>query len=46
MDFGDLPLSPNIPELFTFSGLATSWLLLEIAPLLEFKDQTYKVAEP
>jgi hypothetical protein len=46
MDFGDLPLSPNIPELFTFSGLATRWLLLEIAPLLEFKDQTYQDAEP
>jgi hypothetical protein len=37
--FGDLPLSPNIPEHFTFSAL-TRWLLLEIAPLLEFKDQT------
>lgn len=46
MDFGDLPLSPNIPELLTFSGQTTRWLLLEIAPLLEFKDQTYENAEP
>lgn len=46
MGFGDLPLSPNIPEVFTFSGLDTGWLLLEIAPLLNFKDQTDKDAEP
>ena len=37
MDFGDLPLSPNIPELFAFSGLATRGLLLEIAPLTNLK---------
>jgi hypothetical protein len=43
MGFGDLPLSPNIPELFTFSGLPSCWLLLEIAPLLEFKDQTQRM---
>lgn len=46
MGFGDLPLSPNIPELFPFSGSATRWLLLEIAPLLKFKDQTHNDAEP
>lgn len=46
MGFGDLPLSPDIPEHRTFTGPTTHWLLLEVAPLLKFKEQTYENAEP
>jgi hypothetical protein len=40
--FGDLPLSPNLRDCYLLR-LGTGWLLLEIAPLLVFKDQTYRM---
>ena len=45
MGFGDLPLSPDIPESITFSGLGKLVTLGDRASN-EFKDQTNKDAEP